>query len=286
MQQPIASEEQMRTAKVKVQELLARVQGLPLPTDSTVSVSSVGTNSSAGPPAGKQPLPVTQMAEKMVRTARTSELRIGSSSGNGGGRYVPPSRGSGGGNFFGGGVMPLPLKLLLGALIGIFAQFGFNAADLYSKAKAEDLRERQIANDERAAKIPSQRNSVDASVKQNTAPSNLATFSCETAEKRDTGFAKATTQEIASPGVFNIFSGCALVRFSGAVVIDQVLGDGTVYIEDVTSTTGFTGCAQGSAGRSSSSCESFITARSGQVLKVVVPQDRSLSFSIKKGGFL
>ena len=295
MQQPGASLRDAQNDKT-LQELLARVQELPLPTDSTVSVSSVGANSSAGPPAKKPPLPVTKMAEKMAQTARTSG-RTGSSSGNGGGRYVPPSRGSGGGNFGGSmsgskklkGIPFILVGLMVMILIALAGQ-GVNAlflnVNLEAQNKANQMALQELEIEAKKAKLQAEIEAVKngrgigsiAAVQER----KIESFVCGPSEQRDQGFANASVQEIASPGDYNGSSGCALVRFPGSLTIKKVSGDGMIYTEDSASTTGFRGCAQGSAGRSSSSCESFISGHYGQTLKVIVPEGRSIRFTITK----
>jgi hypothetical protein len=238
------------------------------------------------------------MAEKMAQTARTSG-HIGSSSGNGGGRYVPPSRGSGGGNFGGSGMgnafkrmgfFPFMivgcLILLTITLVGQGVNSFFTAQAIGNQRLANELSLQSMEIEARKAKLQAEieaaKNGRGLGTTVVAQEKKVETFPCDTPELRDQGFANASIQEIASPGDYSVSSGCALVRFPGSLTVKKGTGDGKVYTEDSTSSTGFRGCVQGSAGSTSVSCESFISGRYGQPLRVAPQPGRSIRFNVVK----
>lgn len=279
-----------------LQDFLAHVQGLPLPTDSAVSALTVGADSPAGSPVGKQPLPIAEMVEKMARTRARREK--GSSSGNGGGAYVPPSRRSGGGSNFGGSMsdskklqgIPFILVGLLVMILVALAGQGVNSLfldiNLEAQAKANQMALQELEIESRKAKLQAEieaaKNGRGLGTTVVAQEKKVETFPCDTPELRDQGFANASIQEISSPGDYSVSSGCALVRFPGSLTVKKVTGDGKVYTEDATSSTGFRGCVQGSAGSTSVSCESFISGRYKQPLRVAPQPGRSIRFTVVK----
>lgn len=273
-----------RTPTQAVQQMLAHLQGLTSPAD-TGQVSSKATTSPVEDSAERIRLPVMEMAKKMSGSPFHESFRSDPDKNF---EKVFPMKNAinkmGAFPFFLLGCLMLFVLTLVGQ--GLNTLFTNHALEIQQKANQTALQ---------AAHIELQKAKIQAeieAVKNGTLANNqvvlaeekrLLAFSCQTETLRDEGFAKVEVQEIASSGDFAVHSGCALVRFSGPIVLKQVSGDGMVYIEDASSATGYLGCSLGSVGKTQTSCESFIARRYGEILRVVVPQDRTIKFSTKKG---